>query len=116
MSLKHASDVEVKNVSDAKGTTIQNLISLAEGLNFALNRFSVQKGGGTTPHINTVEHEQYILRGSATITIGGETVYAKKDDMVFIPEGAMHSYHNTGEEPFEFLCIVPNANRLSLQT
>jgi quercetin dioxygenase-like cupin family protein len=30
------------------------------------------------------------------------------DDAVFIPAGAIHSYENTGGEPFEFLCIVPN--------
>jgi quercetin dioxygenase-like cupin family protein len=29
-------------------------------------------------------------------------------DVVFIPEGAIHSYENTGDEPFEFLCIIPN--------
>ena len=55
------------------------------------------------------------MRGSATITIGDETIYTKKDDMVFIPEGAMYSYHNAGEEPFEFLCIIPSTNGFSLQ-
>ena len=59
-------------------------------------------------HTNTVEHEQYVLRGQARITIGDETHYLKAGDVVFIPEGAIHSYENTGEEPFEFLCIVPN--------
>ena len=34
--------------------------------------------------------------------------YVKTGDVVFIPQGAAHSYQNTGEEPFEFLCIVPN--------
>jgi oxalate decarboxylase/phosphoglucose isomerase-like protein (cupin superfamily) len=28
--------------------------------------------------------------------------------VVFIPEGVIHYYENIGEEPFEFLCIVPN--------
>ena len=32
----------------------------------------------------------------------------KAGDVVFIPEGTVHSYQNTGEEPFEFLCIIPN--------
>ena len=59
-------------------------------------------------HTNTVEHEQYVLRGQAHIGIGGETFDVKQGDAVFIPEGAIHFYENTGEEPFEFLCIVPN--------
>jgi quercetin dioxygenase-like cupin family protein len=108
VTVKHASDVEAKDVAAGKDTTIQVLISSKEGPNFALRKFSMQKGGGMPRHTNTVEHEQYVLRGSATITIGDETYHVKTGDVVFIPEGAIHSYQNTGEEPFEFLCIIPN--------
>ncbi len=108
MSVKHSKDVEAKNVTAGKDTTIQVLISSQEGPNFALRKFSMQKGGGMPRHTNTVEHEQYVLRGEATITIGEEPYHVKTGDVVFIPEGAVHSYENTGEEPFEFLCIIPN--------
>jgi quercetin dioxygenase-like cupin family protein len=108
MPVKHANDVEAKNVAAGKDTTIQVLISSQEGPNFALRRFIMQKGGGMPRHTNSVEHEQYVLHGEATITIDEETYEVKAGDVVFIPEGAIHSYQNIGEEPFEFLCIVPN--------
>ena len=108
MPVKHSNDVEAKNVAAGKDTTIQVLISSQEGPNFALRKFSMQKGGGMPRHTNTVEHEQYVLRGNATITIGDETHQVKMGDVVFIPEGVVHSYENTGDEPFEFLCIIPN--------
>ena len=108
MTVKHSTDVEAKNVAAGKDTTIQVLISSQEGPNFALRKFSMQKGGGMPRHTNTVEHEQYVLRGEATITIGDETHHVKAGDVVFIPEGAVHSYDNTGEDRFEFLCIIPN--------
>jgi quercetin dioxygenase-like cupin family protein len=108
MPVKHSAEVETKNVAAGRDTTIQVLISSQEGPNFALRKFSMQKGGGMPRHSNTVEHEQYVLRGQATITIGDETHQVKSGDVVFIPEGAVHSYENTGEEPFEFLCIIPN--------
>jgi quercetin dioxygenase-like cupin family protein len=108
MPIKHSNDVEAKNVDTGKDTTIQVLISSQEGPNFALRKFSMQKGGGMPRHTNILEHEQYVLRGKATITIDDETYHVKSGDVVFIPEGAIHSYQNTGEEPFEFLCIVPN--------
>ncbi|MCL4528972.1 MAG: hypothetical protein M1282_06130 [Chloroflexi bacterium] len=63
MTVKHASDVEAKDVLNAKDTKIQVLISSKEGPNFALRKFSMQKGGGMPRHTNTVEHEQYVLRG-----------------------------------------------------
>jgi quercetin dioxygenase-like cupin family protein len=108
MPVKQSNDVEAKNVAAGKDTTIQVLISSQEGPNFALRKFSMQKGGGMPRHTNTVEHEQYVLRGEATITIGEETYSVKTGDVVFIPAEVIHSYQNTGAEPFEFLCIIPN--------
>ena len=108
MSVKHVNDVEARDVAAGKATTLQVLISAQEGPNFALRRFSMQKGGGMPAHTNTVEHEQYVLRGHARVGIGEETYEVCPGDVVLIPEGAVHYYENTGQEPFEFLCIVPN--------
>jgi quercetin dioxygenase-like cupin family protein len=108
MSVKHADDVEAKNVAAGKDTTIQVLISSQEGPNFAMRKFSMRKGGGMPRHTNTVEHEQYVLRGRAKIGIGEEIYEVKQGAVVFIPEGVPHFYENIGEEPFEFLCIIPN--------
>src|SRR5512142_1689033 len=108
MTVKHATDVEAKNVAAGQDTTIQVLISAQEGPNFALRRFVMQKGGGMPRHTNTVEHEQYVLRGQARIGIGDDTYEVRAGDVVFIPEGTVHYYQNLGDEPFEFLCIIPN--------
>jgi quercetin dioxygenase-like cupin family protein len=108
MPIRRADDVEAKTVVGARATTIQVLISAQEGPHFALRKFSMQKGGGMPRHTNRVEHEQYVLRGEATITIGDETHHVTAGDVVFIPAEAAHSYENTGDGPFEFLCIVPN--------
>ena len=108
MPVRHADEVESKPVATGRDTTIQVLISAQEGPNFALRRFSMLKGGGMPPHTNTVEHEQYVLRGRARIGIGPEIHEVRAGDVVFIPEGVVHFYENLGEEPFEFLCIVPN--------
>ena len=108
MTVKHADEVAATEVAAGKDTTIQVLISSQEGPNFALRRFTMQSGGGMPRHTNTVEHEQYVLRGHARIEIGGETFEVQTGDVVFIPEGVVHSYQNLGNEPFEFLCVIPN--------
>ena len=108
MSVRHVTDVEATNVAGGVSTTIQVLISSQDAPNFAMRRFVMQPGGSMPRHTNTVEHEQYVLRGAATITIGDETHRVKAGDVVFIPAGAAHSYENTGDGTFEFLCIVPN--------
>lgn len=90
-------------------TSIQVLIGPNDAPNFALRRFTMQPGGGMPKHTNKVEHEQYVLNGCAKIGIGDESYKVKKGDVVFIPQGVPHWYEALGNEPFEFLCIVPNA-------
>ena len=108
MSVKHARDVEAVEVTQGVKTTRQVLIPAQEGPNFAMRRFIMEPGGGMPRHTNTVEHEQYVLGGKARIGIASEVFEVKKGDVVFIPAGVVHYYENTGEEPFEFLCIIPN--------
>jgi quercetin dioxygenase-like cupin family protein len=89
-------------------TQRQVLIGPEVGPNFALRKFIMEPGGGMPLHTNTVEHEQYVLRGRAKVVIGDEVLEVAKDDVVFIPGGIPHSYQALGDEPFEFLCVVPN--------
>ncbi len=113
MTVKHSQQVEAADVNGAVQTSRQVLISLQEAPNFALRRFIMQPGGGMPRHTNTVEHEQYVLTGQAHITISEEAFDVRAGDVVYIPEGVPHSYQNTGEGTFEFLCIVPNKQDVS---
>jgi quercetin dioxygenase-like cupin family protein len=108
MSVKHTNDVPVNVVKNGDMATMQVLISAQEGPHFAMRRFIMEPGGGMPNHTNTLEHEQYVLRGHATIGIGEEEFEVKAGDVVFIPEGVPHWYQNIGEENFEFLCMIPN--------
>jgi len=105
MPVKHTSDIPAQPVKAGDFTTIQVLL---QGPNFTMRRFVMEPGGGMPEHTNTVEHEQYVLRGRARISIDGEEFEVQPGDVVFIPEGAPHWYQNIGDENFEFLCIVPN--------
>jgi quercetin dioxygenase-like cupin family protein len=108
MSVRHATDVEATNVAAGERTTIQVLIPATEGPSFAMRRFIMQPGGGMPRHTNTVEHEQYVLRGRAHIGVDADEYDVVAGDVVFIPEGVPHFYRNSGDEPFEFLCLIPN--------
>ena len=108
MPVKHVNAVEAQPVKGADKTTIQVLISSEEGPNFAMRRFLMKRGGFMPNHTNTVEHEQFVLRGRASISINGQVYTVQAGDAVFIPEGAPHWYVNNGEDDFEFLCIIPN--------
>ena len=108
MNVKNANNIPLTTVPAGRDTETQILIGPEEGPNFAMRRFVMQPGGGMPKHTNTVEHEQYILRGNATIGIGDQEINVERDDVVFIPAETPHWYRAKGNEPFEFLCIAPN--------
>ena len=108
MPVKHSEKVARAEVAAGEKTSMQVLIGPDEGPHFAMRRFIMEPGGGMPRHTNQVEHEQYVLRGQASIGIGDEVFEVSAGDVVFIPAGVPHWYQSTGEENFEFLCLVPN--------
>lgn len=108
MPVRPSSSVAMEPVQAGRSTVRQVLIGPEEGPNFALRKFRMEPGGGMPLHTNTVEHEQYVLRGQARVVIGDDVLEVQKDDVVFIPGGVPHSYEALGDGPFEFLCVVPN--------
>ena len=90
------------------GGSMSVLISSDDAPHFAMRKFIIKKDGSVPLHTNSVEHEQYVLKGSAKVVIGEEQTVAKKDDVLFIPAGVPHSYEVVGDEDYEFLCLVPN--------
>ena len=100
--------VESEPINQGQGVSRKMLISPEVGPNFAMRQFSIEPNGFMPQHTNRVEHEQYVLRGRAQLELGDEKVLVQAGDVVFIPAGLPHSYINLGQEPFEFLCLVPN--------
>lgn len=108
MSVKHVSSIESSEVKDGTGVSKKILISPDEAPNFAMRLFTIQPGGKMPNHTDLVEHEQFVLTGSAKIGIGDKVFEVHRGDVVFMPAGAPHWYKNDGEDVFEFLCLVPN--------
>jgi quercetin dioxygenase-like cupin family protein len=103
-----ADTIAKKPVQAGSGTSMQVLIGADIAPNFVMRRFIMEPGGGMPNHTNTVEHEQFILRGRASVGIGQDIYEVKSGDVVFIPKGIPHCYKAEGNEPFEFICVVPN--------
>lgn len=106
--VRAAGDVPIAPVKAGVATGMQVLVGPGEGApNFVLRRFIMGEGGGMPKHTNEVEHEQYVLRGRAKITIGDCVHEVSADHTLYIPAGAPHSYEVV-VAPFQFICAVPN--------
>lgn len=105
---KSLSEIPSTPLQAGEGASMQMLISPEVAPHFAMRKFVIKKDGHMPFHTNTVEHEQYVLKGKARVKLGDESFIAIKDDILFIPAGVAHSYHVIGDEDYEFLCLIPN--------
>jgi quercetin dioxygenase-like cupin family protein len=106
--VKRADEVPLRRVEAGTATESQVLLGPEDGApGFAMRRFVMGEGGGMPRHTNQVEHEQYVLRGRARVTVGEEVHEVGAGTVLLIPAGTPHDYQVL-EAPFEFLCMVPN--------
>jgi quercetin dioxygenase-like cupin family protein len=106
--VRAADDAARRAVTAGTATETQVLLGPAERMsNFFMRRFTMGAGGGMPLHTNSVEHEQYVLRGRARVTIADQAYDVKEGDFLYIPAGTPHKYEVL-ESPFQFLCLIPN--------
>ncbi len=107
--VKRADTLEARPVERGEKAFIQVLIGPEEGApHFITRKFTLLPGGRIPKHRHpTIEHQQYVLSGRMRLLLGDEVREVGAGQAVFIPPGTPHAYWNEGEEPVEFLCIIP---------
>jgi quercetin dioxygenase-like cupin family protein len=111
ISTGRSGDIEPRLFHD--GDTVRHvekrvLIGPADGApHFAMRRFTVGAGGCSPYHTHAWEHEVYVLSGQGEVRFAGGSRAVKVGDFAFVPADDEHQFVNTGDEPFEFLCMVP---------
>jgi len=78
--------------------------SLERGERFQVKRIIVKPGAKTSTqmHYHRAEH-WIVVRGTAKVTIDGETVLLTENESTFIPVGKMHILENPGKIPLELI-------------
>lgn len=97
-----------KMEGDAKGVSMQILLSPDDGApNFAMRMFTVDPGGQTPFHAHSWEHEAFILEGEGVVGSDLAETPIEAGQAVFIAPNERHCFRNTGKSALRFLCIVP---------
>jgi len=93
---------------EMQGVSVKLLIGPAEGAeNFVLRYFEIEPGGWTAQDVHAHDHGVFILRGRGQVQLGEQVIDISSGDVVYIPPNEAHQIHNTGDEPFGFLCVIP---------
>ena len=109
--VRRTEDVTYESVDAADGLRKGVLVGPEHGApNLAIRRFELEPGAEVPEHTNEIEHEQYVLEGEYVVGIGDEEHTVSAGDSLLVPAGAVHWYHNDGDERGAFLCAVPNGD------
>ena len=106
----HFSEVKAEMLPESMGTksSIRWLIREDDGARAAAMRyFQILPGGKIFGHHHPWEHEIFVVRGAGKLRIGSKWYLVDQGTFIFIPPNVEHEYINEGNEPFEFICIIP---------
>ena len=74
---------------------------------YALRMVEIELGGHTPRHSHPYEHENFVVEGQGRVLVNGEWHVLRRGDVVFVPANMEHTYENTGNVVFKFLCGIP---------
>ena len=110
MIIKKQSDVEeIKIPKLYDKVTKQVILGHDDGSNeIILRYFKVAVGGKTPRHTHPFPHLVKIEKGNGIyVDENGKTHDLDPGSYVYVKDDELHNFENTGNDLFEFICIVP---------
>ena len=91
------------------GVSMRILLGREHGMeNFSMRHFVVEPGGHTPRHHHPYEHQVIVLAGTGEAEHDGETQGIEPGEVLHVAPGKTHQFRNTGNEPMQFICLVPH--------
>jgi quercetin dioxygenase-like cupin family protein len=82
--------------------------------NIIMRRFTIHPGGYTPHHNHNFEHVIKVMSGKGiAVDENGQEHHLQSGQSLFVKPNDMHQFKNLNTELFEFLCIIPNPEKLS---
>ncbi|NLG67821.1 MAG: cupin domain-containing protein [Actinobacteria bacterium] len=109
MKIKRRSETPRATVPGSAGVTKQIIVGPDDGSDeIVLRYFSVSAGGSTPYHTHDFPHVVRIESGrGVAVNATQEEMPVAPGDYLYVAPDELHCFKNTGEDPFEFICIVP---------
>lgn len=104
--------VNVDNVEALRtphGKVVKWLLSKEMGTpNFELRYFECNKENKGIAQKHPFEHEVFVVKGEGIVENGKTKHRLKQGDAVLVLPDELHQFYNVEEEPFGFICVIPN--------
>jgi len=115
MIIKRDSDIPeaLKQEEGLKDVSQRILIGAEDGsLNIIMRYFKVLPGGNTPFHSHSHEHVVKVEKGKGIVVDENEkeNIVAQGQSLL-IESNEKHQFKNPFDDPFEFLCVIPNPEK-----
>jgi quercetin dioxygenase-like cupin family protein len=110
MKVKPITDHEQNDapMEGADGVRMRMLIGPEDdACNFHMRHFEIQPGGNSPHHQHDFEHEVLILKGRGRVKSEAGDQPVSAGTVVWVPPNEMHQFVSTGDQPLEFICLIP---------
>ena len=109
MKIKRRDDVPLADTQGYAAVTKQVVLGPDDGSDeIVLRYFSVAPGGATPYHSHDFPHLVKIEAGRGVAVDADKKEFPLvAGDYVYVDSDEIHNFKNTGDEPFEFICVVP---------
>ena len=100
----HYLDEKAEEITEAGAKRIKFLTVIGEkesAPNFCMRVIRFEQGGQSPRHSHDYEHEMYVINGSGTAEVNGETISLKQGDIIYVPPNTNHCFRTI--EAMEFL-------------
>jgi len=74
------------------------IVDMPPATEFRVHITRFQPGAGAAPHTHEWEHAMYIMSGTGKVVIEAEEAVLEKGMLAFVPNGAVHSIVNIGQD------------------
>ena len=82
--------------------------------NIIMRLFKIRPGGCTPHHKHNFEHVIKVLSGKGVaVDENGQKHQLRAGQNLFVRPNDMHQFRNPYSDPFEFLCIIPNPDKVT---
>ncbi len=116
MKINNNSEIPANEVQmeGADKVRMRILIGAGDGSdNIIMRHFIVAPGGNTPYHHHNYEHVIKIEKGlGIAVDKDGTEHQVKEGQSLFVKPGDLHQFKNPYYRDFEFLCIIPNPEKL----
>jgi len=87
-------------ISDTHSESVKTevIVDIPPAKEFRVHITRFQPGAGASPHTHEWEHAMYIMHGTGKVVIEGEEAIVRKGMLAFVPQGAVHSIYNIGQD------------------